>query len=65
MKNLDWARCPNCGHKMFRIEDAGGSAVTIEIKCSSCKSIWAVQMGSLSSGETKSITEANKGLVGA
>ena len=40
-----WARCPNCGHKLFKItspnvDKIGGTArIDVEIKCHSCKSI--------------------------
>ena len=40
MKNTNWCRCPNCGHKLFMYMGSEQSdKLSIKIKCSSCKRI--------------------------
>lgn len=34
-----WARCRRCGHKLYRVLPGGCGQSTIEIKCSSCKTM--------------------------
>ena len=36
---MEWCKCPNCRHKMFMYDPAKVVFATINIKCSSCKSI--------------------------
>ena len=54
MKSTEnWVRCPNCGHKLFKVvggekpsaTDRGSDPVTIEIKCHSCKGVSIIEMG--------------------
>lgn len=35
---MEWIRCSECGHKLFRI-DGREQGTKLEVKCSSCKSI--------------------------
>ncbi len=38
-KNTEWARCPKCGHKLFKVLEKCPNLEAIEIKCSSCGEI--------------------------
>lgn len=38
-KEDKWITCPNCGHKLFKLEEGGA---VLEIKCSSCKEIFSM-----------------------
>ena len=46
--NAEWAKCPVCGHKFFRLCDGAKAKVSklggIEIKCHSCKSIITLEV---------------------
>lgn len=44
-RNEQWVRCPQCGHKLFRLVRNQGYATEIEIKCHSCKAIIPILMG--------------------
>lgn len=44
-RNEQWVRCPQCGHKLFRLVQNHGYATDIEIKCHSCKSVVLILMG--------------------
>lgn len=46
-RNEQWVRCPQCGHKLFRLVQNQGDATEIEIKCHSCRSIISILMGVL------------------
>ena len=45
--NDTWVRCPECGHKLFKIvRNGSGEAVQIETKCHSCKNIITIEIKS-------------------
>lgn len=39
-----WAVCPECGHKIFKIEKISGE-ITFESKCHSCKTVSKITIG--------------------
>lgn len=46
MSNERWAKCPGCGHKVFRICNVKGTA-RLEFKCHSCKGIHEIVVRSM------------------
>lgn len=40
-----WARCPLCGHKLFKIVDTNqDKKVRLEVKCHSCKGVSEIKI---------------------
>ena len=43
-QEIKWIRCKKCGHKLLKVVDVKENSKTIEIKCSSCKTISVVEI---------------------
>lgn len=44
INNMQWVKCPQCGHKLFKVIELKGGNIQFEHKCHSCKTICRVQI---------------------
>ena len=44
INKIEWVKCPQCGHKLFKVIELQGGDIKLEHKCHSCKTICRIQV---------------------